>query len=169
MSESQTLPYLLLMRHAKSSWAEGDLTDHQRPLNKRGEHAATDVGAELYARGYAPDIIWSSDSKRTRQTAMRLIRAIPGAQEVHYNPEFYHAGPEQVIQICNDTPFPARNLMLLGHNPGWVELHAYLCGQEHDFPTAACAVYKAKKPLAANWFAPENWRLVDFIIPRELR
>ena len=166
MSESS--PYLLLMRHAKSSWAEAGLTDHQRPLNKRGEKAAMAVGAELHARGYAPDIIWSSDSKRTRLTAMRLIREIPGAQEVHYNPDLYHAGPEQVIQICQDTPFPVGNLMLLGHNPGWAELHYYLSGQDHNFPTAACAVYKARKPITANWLVPENWRLVDFIIPRDL-
>jgi phosphohistidine phosphatase len=165
---TQSAPYLLLMRHAKSSWAEAGLSDHQRPLNARGEKAATDVGAELYARGYAPDIIWSSDSKRTRLTAMRLIRAIPGAQEVHYNPGFYHAGPEEVLQICNGTDFPEKNLMLLGHNPGWAELHYYLSGQEHNFPTAACAVYSARKPIAANWLTPENWRLVDLILPREL-
>lgn len=162
-------PYLLLMRHAKSSWAEGDLTDHQRPLNKRGEEAATDVGAELYARGYAPDVIWSSDSKRTRQTAMRLIRAIPGAQEVHYNPEFYHAGPEEVIRICNNTPFPHKNLMLLGHNPGWSELHYYLSGQDNDFPTSGCAVYRAKTSLGTKWLTPEMWRLVDFLSPKALR
>ena len=157
------------MRHAKSSWAEGGLTDHQRTLNDRGEQAATDVGAELYARGYAPDIIWSSDSKRTRQTAMRLIRAIPGAQEVHYNPEFYQAGPEEIIRICNATPFPERNLMLLGHNPGWEELHYYLSGQEQNFPTAGCAVYKAKTTPGGKWLTPETWRLVDFIHPKSLR
>ena len=169
MTKSVPSPYLLLMRHAKSSWAQAGLSDHQRPLNERGEKAATDVGAELYARGYAPDIIWSSDSKRTRLTAMRLIRAIPGAQEVHYNPDFYHAGPEQVIQICQDTPFPDRNLMLLGHNPGWAELHYYLSGQDHKFPTAACAVYKAKTPISDNWLSPKIWRLVDLVIPKDLK
>lgn len=166
---SQSSPYLLLMRHAKSSWAEAGLTDHQRPLNERGEQAATAVGAELHARGYAPDIIWSSDSKRTRLTAMRLIRAIPGAQEVLYNPDFYHAGPEQVLQICNETPFPEGNLMLLGHNPGWAELYYYLCGQDHKFPTAACAVFKARTTPASHWLSRENWRLIDLILPKDLR
>jgi len=73
------LSRLLLMRHAKSSWSDGELTDHERPLNERGRRAASAVGAALTARGFAPEIIWSSDAKRTRETAMRLIRAIPGA------------------------------------------------------------------------------------------
>jgi len=68
------LSHLLLMRHAKSSWSDGNLSDHERPLNKRGDKAAIAVGQALVARGYPPDIIWSSDATRTRQTAMRLIR-----------------------------------------------------------------------------------------------
>jgi len=47
------LSHLLLMRHAKSSWSDGSLSDHQRPLNKRGNKAALAVGEALTARGYA--------------------------------------------------------------------------------------------------------------------
>jgi len=93
------LSHLLLMRHAKSSWSDGSLSDHERPLNKRGEKAAIAVGEALVARGYAPDIIWSSDATRTRQTAMRLIRAIPGAQTVNYNSDFYHASLQTGLNI----------------------------------------------------------------------
>ncbi len=160
--------YLCLMRHAKSSWSDGSLSDHQRPLNERGQKAATLIGEVLTARGYAPDIIWSSDSKRTRETAMRLIRAIPGAQQVHYNPDFYHASPDIVIKACDNSPAPTQNLMLLGHNPGWGGLYYFLSGQEHDFPTAACAVFKAIKPLKDLWLEPENWKLVDLLLPRDL-
>ena len=31
---------LYVMRHAKSSWENPDLSDYQRPLNKRGRHNA---------------------------------------------------------------------------------------------------------------------------------
>jgi len=72
------------MRHAKSSWADDQMSDHDRPLNDRGRRAATAMGEALTARGYAPDIIWSSDAKRTRETAMLLIRAIPGPQVINY-------------------------------------------------------------------------------------
>ncbi len=165
---SQTPLYLTLMRHAKSSWSDGSLTDHERPLNKRGQKAATLMGEVLTAKGYAPDIIWSSDSKRTRETAMRLIRAIPGAQTINYNPDFYHASPDVVIKACEAVDAPTQNLMLLGHNPGWGGLYYYMTKREHDFPTAACAVFKSIKPLSENWFSPDNWKIVELLLPRDL-
>ena len=162
------LDHLLLMRHAKSSWSDGTLTDHERPLNKRGRKSAEAVGAALHARGYAPDIIWSSDSKRTRETAMLLIRTIPGAQQVNYNPDFYHASADQVLSICGKQIEPKGNLMLLGHNPGWASLHEYFTQQSANFPTAACTVLKRTSKGDGDWLSPDSWRMIDYILPRDL-
>lgn len=156
------------MRHAKSSWSDGSLSDHQRPLNKRGEKAAEAVGHALTARGYAPDTIWSSDSIRTRQTAMRLIRAIPGAQTVNYDSNFYHAGIQTVLTVCGKQIEPEGKLMLLGHNPGWAALHEYFTGQYHDYPTGACTVMTRNMQSDGDWLDPSSWRFVDLILPREL-
>jgi len=161
------LSHLLLMRHAKSSWSDGSLSDHERPLNKRGRRSATNIGAALYARGYAPDIIWSSDAKRTRETSMRLIRAIPGAQTVQYSSEFYHASASEVLRICGNTPEPDGTLMLLGHNPGWAELHEYFTGQSHAYPTGACTVLNRKENSEPDWLNPQNWQLKDLLLPRD--
>jgi len=161
------LTHLLLMRHAKSSWSDGSLSDHERPLNKRGRRAAEMVGQALTARGYPPDIIWSSDSKRTRETAMLLIRAIPGAQSIEYSGDFYHASERQVLALCQKQAEPTGRLMLLGHNPGWGGLHYYFTGQSHRFPTAACTVLQRINGTQ-DWLAPENWRMIDLILPREL-
>lgn len=60
------------MRHAKSSWSHGG-RDHDRPLNDRGRRAAKAVGAVLRARKFMPDMIWSSDSARTRETVVQLF------------------------------------------------------------------------------------------------
>lgn len=161
------LTHLLLMRHAKSSWSDGSLSDHERPLNERGRRAATTVGQTLHARGFAPHIIWSSDSKRTRETAMHLIRAIPGAQQVYYFGEFYHGSPEDVMSVGMREGEPETDaLMLLGHNPGWAELHGFFTGRSDDFPTAACTVLERVND--GNWLTPESWRLKDFILPRAL-
>lgn len=159
---------LLLMRHAKSSWSDGTLSDHDRPLNERGKRAATAIGAALTARGFAPDIIWSSDAKRTRETAMRLIRAIPGAQTVNYTPDFYHASVETVLRACGEAKEPDHPLMLLGHNPGWSNLHEYFTGQAHDYPTGACTVLTRKTNGISDWLDPAAWRFVDLILPRDL-
>lgn len=160
------LDRLLLMRHAKSSWDDENLSDHERPLNARGERAATAVGAALTAREIAPDIIWSSDATRTRLTALRLIRAIPGAQQVEYISGFYHASAQNVLDICEQRGEPERPLMLLGHNPGWGALHQHFTGQFHNYPTGACSVLSRKNN--GPWLSPESWQFQDLILPREL-
>lgn len=162
------LSHLLLMRHAKSSWADKNQSDHDRPLNARGEKAAEAIGQVLTARKYAPDTIWSSDAERTRQTAMHLIRAIPGAQQIFYSSDFYHAGVQQVLASCRKQIEPDGRLMLLGHNPGWAELHEYFTGQAMDYPTGACAVLSRISKTDSDWLNPSAWRLIDFIRPREL-
>ena len=162
------LSRLLLMRHAKSSWSDGNMSDHQRPLNERGQRAATAVGTALTARGYAPDIIWSSDAKRTRETAMRLIRAIPGPQTVLYDPELYHASAETVLRDCGGATESDEPLMLLGHNPGWANLHSYFTGMSHDYPTGSCTVLTRKNNDISDWLDPAAWTFTDLILPRAL-
>jgi phosphohistidine phosphatase len=100
------LSHLLLMRHAKSSWANPDQSDHARPLNKRGRASADAVGRVLHSRGYSPDLIWASDSMRTKETAQRLVRIIPGAQMAVYEAGFYHASAEQVLNLCDQHGEP---------------------------------------------------------------
>ncbi|MGB3454894.1 MAG: histidine phosphatase family protein [Litorimonas sp.] len=162
------LTHLLFMRHAKSSWADPDMTDHDRPLNARGRRAATAMGEALHARGYAPQRIWSSDARRTRETAMRLIRAIPGAQHVDYLPDFYHAPASQAVHVASrlGEPKDTERLMWLGHNPGWAELHARFTGRHDDYPTGACTVLS--RVGDGDWLSPNSWRLLDFVLPREL-
>ena len=162
------LSHLLLMRHAKSSWSDGSLSDHERPLNERGKTAALAVARALIARGYPPDTIWTSDAKRTRETAMLLIREIPGPQVVSHNSDFYHASAQQVLSICGKQIEPEGKLMLLGHNPGWAELHVYFTGQYNDYPTGACTVLKRTENNDGDWLDPASWRLIDFIKPRDL-
>lgn len=160
------LDRLLFMRHAKSSWADESMSDHERPLNARGEQAATNIGAALTARGFAPELIWSSDATRTRLTALRLIRAIPGAQQVEYISGFYHASAQNVLEICEQRGEPEKPLMLLGHNPGWSALHQHFTGQYHDYPTGACTVLNRVND--GNWLSPGSWSFQDLILPREL-
>lgn len=162
------LDSLLFMRHAKSAWPDPDMSDHARPLNDRGRTAATAVGAALHARGFAPNVIWSSDAKRTRETAMHLIRAIPGAQTVNYVSEFYHASVADVLRVCGDAPEPDGKLMLLGHNPGWAALHAHFTGQNIDYPTGTCTVLNRKNNGVSDWLDPAAWKLCDVIYPRSL-
>ena len=63
------------MRHAKSSWSDASLEDHDRPLNKRGRRDAPRIAQELHDREWIPDQIRVSTSKRTLET-LELMEAI---------------------------------------------------------------------------------------------
>ena len=60
---------LLVMRHAKSSWKEVDLVDHDRPLNKRGMKDAPRMGKLLRKERLIPELILTSSARRARDTA----------------------------------------------------------------------------------------------------
>ncbi len=161
------LTNLLIMRHAKSSWGDEDLSDHDRPLNKRGQAAADMIGQVLTAKNYPPDIIWASDAQRTKETAQRIIRVTPGAQDLRYQPEFYLAGAIHVLNLLRSVDEPSGRLMLLGHNPGWEGLFEHFSGHPENFPTAACAIFTRKDP-SAHWLTAQAWQFRDFLRPRDL-
>lgn len=166
---------LLLARHAKSSWSDTGLMDHDRPLNGRGRRAAPLVAAALDNRGFAPDLVYSSTSRRTRDTWTLMEPRFGGRPRVEYLSELYHASPRAVLGIVAGAPREADTLMLLGHNPSTHALAAYLARdgsrKQRDrvirsFPTGAVAVIELARD---DWSAAEEGgQLLDFIIPRLL-
>jgi phosphohistidine phosphatase len=65
---------LLILRHAKSSWSDASLSDHDRPLNKRGKGDAPKMGSLLRAEELTPDLIISSSAKRAIRTLSPILR-----------------------------------------------------------------------------------------------
>ena len=67
---------LLILRHAKSSWKNLDLSDHDdRPLNKRGKNDAPRLGKLLRKENLIPDVIISSTAIRAHDTAKAVAKA----------------------------------------------------------------------------------------------
>ena len=60
---------ILILRHAKSSWKQQELSDHDRPLNKRGLREAPQMGKVMRQEGLLPDIMLSSTARRERYSA----------------------------------------------------------------------------------------------------
>ena len=162
------LSHLIFMRHAKSSWDNPQLDDHARPLDARGRAAADRMARELHARAMAPDLIWTSDARRTRETAERLMRALPGPQSVVRVPEFYGASARQVMHHLSEAAEPEGRLLLLGHNPGWQALVALYGGKARKMPTGAALVLKRQFDSGAVWWRPESWTGCLFLEPKRL-
>ena len=67
---------LYLLRHAKSSWKELGLNDHDRPLNKRGRQAAKIMATFLRRSEITPDVVICSTATRAKETLDPIVKAI---------------------------------------------------------------------------------------------
>jgi phosphohistidine phosphatase len=130
---------LLVLRHAKSSWDDAALDDHERPLNKRGQRDAPRMGTLVREHGLIPDVVISSDAVRARLTAEAVVEAARYAGEILLDRRLYLAGPADILALLRTAGGKAGSVMIVGHNPGFEELVAQLTGEQQDLPTAALA------------------------------
>jgi phosphohistidine phosphatase len=136
------LRHLTLLRHAKSSWQEPGISDHDRPLNERGQRDAPVMGRRMLARGSRPSLILTSTALRARHTAQIIARELgyPG-EFLQREPELYLATPGQILTVLARQADSFRNIIVCGHNPGLTELANRLAGGEIDnIPTCGMVV-----------------------------
>jgi phosphohistidine phosphatase len=130
---------LLLMRHAKSSWDNPSLSDHDRPLNKRGKRVAPRMGKLLGEVDLIPDEIISSTAKRAKMTVEGLLEACPFEGDVVYTRNLYHADVEEQIEVLQSLKDEVGIALLVGHNPGMEIFLEIICDESEHMPTAAIA------------------------------
>jgi len=139
---------LLLLRHAKSSWDDPALDDHDRPLNQRGYLEAPRVGGFLKEKGWIPDLIISSTALRARHTAELVARACGYSDKLSLEPGLYGASLHFFSQLLKPLAPRLACVLLVGHNPDMEELIHALCSQRATISTATLA--KIDLPI-------ENW------------
>lgn len=130
---------LLLMRHAKSSWKDEQLPDHERPLTKRGKRNAPRMGRLLREAEQVPDLILASSAKRAVDTAESVADQCRYKGEIKVCDELYAAPLEAVVQVVQSLDSPYERVLVVGHNPGLEELLEKLTGKAESLPTAAVA------------------------------
>ena len=133
---------LYLVRHAKSSWNIANLSDHDRPLNSRGERDAPRMGKRLRKREPQPEVIISSSAMRAQTTATILATAIGYSHsDLSIDERLYGAEPEDVVSIIGELDDAIACAMLVGHNPTFTALINTLGGCDIDnVPTCGMAV-----------------------------
>ncbi len=160
---------LVLLRHAKSSWADPSIPDHDRPLNGRGRDAAALVGRHLRRDGPRPELVLCSSSTRTRQT-LELLELRP-RPVVLVEDRIYAATASDLLTRVREVPAEYGTVLVIGHNPGVEDLARLI--DERDlstagkFPTAALAVL-AFAADAWDSLGPRAGQLVSFLTPRQL-
>ena len=106
----------MVLRHAKSSWNDPALDDHERPLNKRGRRDAPRMGELVREYGLIPDVILSSDAVRARLTAEAVAEAARYAGEILLDPHLYLACPADIHSLLTTVRENAGTVMIVGHN-----------------------------------------------------
>lgn len=163
MTASAPLRRLVLMRHAKSSWAVAGAPDHDRPLNLRGRLAAALMGAWVAEQSWRIDLALISSSARTRETWARM-RLTAGA--VAYRAELYHAAPEALWDAAKSAPQSVETTLVLAHNPGIEALLSAFPGGPRRAPTSAIAIIESQGAWAE--IGPETARIAAYEEPKSL-
>tara|TARA_B100001778_G_scaffold153106_1_gene125648 strand:+ start:3341 stop:3772 length:432 start_codon:yes stop_codon:yes gene_type:complete len=143
------------MRHAKSSFLDGQQEDFERPLNEQGQKDAIMIGNQLLNLGWKPDIVMVSPSMRTMETLNLMGEEFIKTKCVT-DSELYLADLYTLEDCVNKAPDDATTL-LLGHNPGIEILVSSLSGQYRIMKEAYTALFKK---------STENWMLEDILTPR---
>ncbi|MAM63825.1 histidine phosphatase family protein [Maritimibacter sp. UBA3975] len=162
---------LILTRHAKSSWDDPHMSDHDRPLNKRGRESALAIGRWLSVKGLCPDEVFVSSAERTRETWNLISRAGCPSVAPEIAPSLYLAEPDTMLNVLKGAT--GKTVMMIGHNPGTTFAARGLLDTPpathlfDRYPTGATAVMD----FEIDRWEDLIWRmgeLVDFVVPRDL-
>ncbi len=159
---------LLIMRHAKSSWDDASLADHQRPLNKRGKRDALRMGEELEAVDCVPEIIITSDSQRTTETYSLMIEAFSEMPEIESTRAFYGGDVSDISDALDALPDHISTVMVLGHNPGWTTAVGYFSNDYVEMTTANIAILECDSETWVEATSQGGFVLKTVLRPKEL-
>jgi len=157
---------LYLLRHAKSSWKDASLSDFERPLKRRGREAAQLVGERLAQEKLKNPVLICSPAVRTRETAELVLKSSKLRVEERWDQRIYEASLRDLLQVVSEIPDDKKVAILIGHNPGFEELLAFLTGESRRMPTAALA----KIMFDVSWkdIEARSGKLDWFVTPKEL-
>jgi phosphohistidine phosphatase len=158
---------LFLLRHAKSSWKDESLPDFERPLNRRGKHAAERIGRYLKHEAIVPELVLSSPALRARETIERVAKAAKWTPEILFDQRIYEAGGLRLLDVVAQIENERKTALLVGHNPGIEELLMLLTGESKHVPTAGLLKLDLK---TSNWATASDKRakLAWLVKPRKL-
>jgi len=170
--------HLILIRHAKSDYPPG-VPDHDRPLNARGSVDAPKIGAWLdqhvQLSGSAPLVLVSSANRAQLTWSLASSRLGASWQErvQRTEPLIYEASTRTLMRLVDETPDAIDTLLMIGHNPGLLDLVEHLgvegapfLAATEKFPTSAIAVLETGEEWAVSTDVPQRWTVAAFAVPR---
>lgn len=107
-----------IVRHAKSSWEDFTLSDHDRPLLPVGVKRTKKIAEYLKDKGVHPDLMMSSSAVRALETA-KIIAGVIGypVKKIKVEKRLYDASAEDILAELYALPDQVESVMVFGHNP----------------------------------------------------
>ena len=168
---------LTLLRHAKSGWDDPVKRDFDRPLNGRGEKAATLMGRHVRDEAMRFDLLVASPAVRVVETLDHFLESYGQSIETLWDRRIYLASAAALRDVVHGIPDSATHLLMAGHNPGLEDLILELVPEqdggalreevEAKFPTASLATIELPVERWAD-VANGSGQLVTFTRPRDL-
>ena len=153
------------MRHATSEWASGALTDRERPLTASGREEPLRIADMLTGREWVPQVVLSSDARRTRETWSCMAVGLPALVPTFHR-TLYHAGQEAFDRAVGALPADVHTALILGHNPGWEAVVGHYGGLDVRMGPAFAALLEGE---GESWWEAlaGAWTLVEVIQPSD--
>jgi phosphohistidine phosphatase len=160
---------IFLIRHAKSSWNNHLLEDHQRPLNKRGLSDAPMMGELLKKEFPPPEKIICSTAHRAKETAEIIKGVWFPKKTIDFMDLLYEQPASNILSLIQNIQKEINSLALFFHNPTITYLGNLLASLSiSNIPTCGVLILSCKEK---NWGSVEvgNCELISFNYPKEIR
>jgi phosphohistidine phosphatase len=174
------MKYLTVIRHAKSSWDQPGLADHDRAINDRGRRAVPAVATFLHQTYFGggespallpkPDRFISSTALRALTTA-QMMREIMGLPTEHLllDSRLYLAEAGKILEIVRELDESWQHIVLFGHNPGMHEFAENILARAHvaKMPTCSSVIMA----IPTEFWGLTEWgmaQLIGHVTPKSL-
>jgi len=131
---------IMILRHAKAERGHGK-PDHRRTLTGVGRTDARQIGQAMKENSLIPDVILSSDSARTMETATEMLAGLGVSVPVIALRELYQCEPDEYPGLIRAHAEGAARPLVVGHNPTVEEFVSAASDREVPMKTCDLAVF----------------------------
>ena len=161
---------IYVVRHAKSSWDNLALSDHDRPLLPVGIKKTNRIIQYLRSKKILPELFISSSAVRAFKTATLIAKGIGyETDDIDKRKELYHAGIDEIYQELFSIDNSVNSVMIFGHNPTFTYfVNNFVSPEIDNLPTSGVVSVEFK---AKSWVSIANAKFkIKFVVyPRMLK
>jgi len=150
---------LYVMRHAKSSWEDPELSDYQRPLNKRGRHNAKLMRKIMKNKGMFFDFAYISGSQRTVET-YKYIKDL-NLKKKKIKKDHYLATSKFLLKSIQSIKDKYKSALILNHEPTVKDLTQQLCSNLNEHGELLTDKFSTTA-IATIIFRKKSWSDIKF-------